>query len=194
MKPLIQTASGNIVNFADPSLSTFTLEDIAHGLSMTCRYGGQSKFFYSVAQHAVLVSYLSTDSMAGLHHDDTEAFMCDVPTPLKQLLPEYTRIEKEMHDAIFTALRLPLELSPDVKYADWVALALEKPIVLSEVDSIGWNLPDVSHPSYGDFEAFIKPMSNAEAKELWLARHTELVYNDEHTKTKPKPKGTLSLL
>ena len=182
MKPLIQTASGNIVNFADPTLSTFTLNDIAHGLSNTCRYAGQCKFFYSVAQHAVLVSYLAEGGggavagFAGLHHDDTEAFMCDIPTPLKMLIPEYKAIEERVHNVIFDRLGLQRTLPPEVVEADGLALALEKPTLIG-VDVIGWNLRDLTHPSWDEFRAYIKPMTNESAKQLWLDRHAQLLQN-----------------
>lgn len=178
MEPKIQTYSGGIVDFECPDRSTFTLEDIAHGLSQACRYGNQSKFFYSVAQHAVTVSYMCTgkDALAALHHDDTEAFMCDIPTPLKLLLNDYMVIEMALHDSIFDRLGLPRELSADVKLADAYALALEKPIMIGD-SAIDWKLLDVSHHSWDDFRAYMKPMSHEDSKRLWLARHRELCDN-----------------
>lgn len=182
MKPEIQTYTGRVVDFQDPWKSNFTLEDIAHGLSMTCRYAGQCDFFYSVAQHAVLVSYLTDDknALAGLHHDDTEAFMGDVTSPLKTLLQDYRVIEGLLHDAIFDRLRLPRKLTDEVKDADLIALALEKPILIG-ASAITWNLPEVEHPSWDDFRAYIKPMSQKEAKKLWLDRHEYLCKNQKHS-------------
>lgn len=178
MEPKIQTRSGGVIHFDVPDNSVYTLDDIAHGLSNACRYGGQCEFFYSVAQHAVMFSYMVSerDALAALHHDDTEAFMCDLPTPLKMLVNEYMVIEMALHDSIFDRLGLPRELSADVKYADACALALEKPILIG-ASSIEWKLPSVESPSWDDFRAYIKPMTPDEAKRLWLARHQELCDN-----------------
>lgn len=176
MEPRIQTRSAGVIRFDAPAESVFTLDDIAHGLSNTCRYSGQCEFFYSVAQHAVLVSYIvgGLDSFIGLHHDDTEAFMCDIPTPLKRLLPDYEAIEWKMHCAIFDRLGLQYDLPDDVKAADHYALALEKPILIG-TSSITWKIPTLTDHSWDDLRAYIKPMTPAEAKQLWLDRHAELV-------------------
>jgi 5'-deoxynucleotidase YfbR-like HD superfamily hydrolase len=58
-------------------------------LAKICRFGAQTKHFYSVAQHALLVRRLVLDAghddleLIALHHDSHEAFVGDLPTPLK---------------------------------------------------------------------------------------------------------------
>lgn len=172
MTPTIQTVSGKIIDFTKPEQCTFDLEDIAHGLSQTCRFAGQSKFFYSVAQHAVLVSTLVPPDFAleALHHDDTEAFMCDVPTPLKLLLPEYIALEARMDAAIRLALGLPLKMSARVKEADALALSIEKPFVCVKTDMEWSRLPCTAGYEHIDVE----PMTSEQAKRLYLERHREL--------------------
>ncbi len=54
--PTIRLRSGAIFDFLDPSSSEFTIEDVAHGLSNICRYSGQCRSFYSVAEHSLIVS------------------------------------------------------------------------------------------------------------------------------------------
>lgn len=68
-----------------PRADEVTIEDIAHGLAMTCRYGGQCNRFYSVAEHCVHVSHMVDPKYAlhGLLHDSAEAYIGDMIRPLK---------------------------------------------------------------------------------------------------------------
>ena len=44
----IATYSGGRFHPLDPLAEEISIEDIAHGLANTCRYGGQCQFYYSV--------------------------------------------------------------------------------------------------------------------------------------------------
>lgn len=95
----IETFSGQFVDVYDPDPSTITLEDVAHALALTCRYGGHVKRFYSVAEHSLLVTDLVVNAIdpdlpfhsecrdplarAAFLHDAAEAFLGDVVAPLK---------------------------------------------------------------------------------------------------------------
>src|ERR1700693_75116 len=50
----IQTFTGRQFWPLDPRPEEVCIEDIAHGLSNECRFAGQCRSFYSVAQHSVL--------------------------------------------------------------------------------------------------------------------------------------------
>jgi hypothetical protein len=131
----IETYSGRYLNLACPEADVITLEDVAHGLAFTCRYNGQCAFYYSVAQHAVMVSrYLEKQGesvqvqLCGLHHDDAEAFLGDVTRPLKSLLqPVYGVLSDRMDAAIAAAFGnlWPVEMPSVVKDADNWALSVE---------------------------------------------------------------------
>jgi hypothetical protein len=130
----VELASGRFLDVSDPDPSSICLDDVAWGLSHTCRFAGQCAEFYSVAEHALLVAtrleslgYDRAVCLAGLHHDDAEAFVGDVTQPLKSLLADYQKIEASVLAAIVEALdlvELPLE-HPAVKDADSWALANE---------------------------------------------------------------------
>jgi 5'-deoxynucleotidase YfbR-like HD superfamily hydrolase len=85
------------------------IEDIAHALSMLCRYNGHICEFYSVAQHCIQVSkrlaglgYSVKIQLCGLLHDAAEAYLGDLPAPIKELLYDYKELEKAYQDIIFS--------------------------------------------------------------------------------------------
>src|SRR4051794_24417338 len=84
--------TGTLFDFADSRPEMVHVEDIARSLSLQCRFGGFVSRFYSVAEHALLVHRLVRDvagpelAFAALHHDSHEAYLGDIPTPLKKLL------------------------------------------------------------------------------------------------------------
>lgn len=112
------------------STDTFDAVETAHALSMQCRYGGHSRYFYSVAQHALLVADIMRDlklgdPFEGLHHDDTEHLLIDMPSPVKALLPEYKSLERSLDARIRKFWGLPATITEGCKRADYIALYVE---------------------------------------------------------------------
>lgn len=117
----ITTASGKFFDILKPEEYDFDIEEIATALSNLCRYTGHVNQFYSVAEHSVLVSRIVPDrlALAGLLHDASEAYLGDVSSPLKKLLPEYKAIEARVQQAIATRFNLGDALdNPAIHEAD----------------------------------------------------------------------------
>lgn len=92
----IRTAHGNRFAFDDPAQRTYDIDEIAVALSRLCRFGGHLKpecqHAYSVAQHSVFLSQLVSPehAFAALLHDAHEAFVGDMPRPLKEFMRAHT--------------------------------------------------------------------------------------------------------
>ena len=81
-----------------PRQEDIDIEDIAHSLSRLCRFNGHCKSFYSVAEHSYRISYIVPPEFAlwGLLHDAGEAYLSDLPRPIKHQIPEFIEIEERL--------------------------------------------------------------------------------------------------
>lgn len=126
----IQTASGKKFSILEPDVDQIDIDDIAHALSMLCRFNGHCTKFYSVAEHSVHVSREVEPELAlvGLLHDAAEAYLGDIPTPLKRLLPNFKEFEDRMEEAIGTKFGIDANLfkGTELKRADTQLLVDEK--------------------------------------------------------------------
>lgn len=111
----MQTYTGNRFFPLDPRPDDFNLLDIAHSLSMQCRYNGHVTNFYSVAEHSVLVSQVIEQetenrglALWGLLHDASETYIGDMVRPLKLSLSEFSMIENKILWAMGEAFNLQL--------------------------------------------------------------------------------------
>jgi hypothetical protein len=133
----IETLSGSMFDFDEPRAQDVDINDIATALGNLCRFGGHTRRYYSVAEHAVLVYRLVRDAgyepevcFAALHHDSHEAYLGDIPTPLKRLMGDARHdLEAAVDRAI--AQRLVVDLTPNtaVKSADSLALSYEAAVL-----------------------------------------------------------------
>lgn len=122
----IQTFTGEMFDIYYPDPEKINLPDIAHALSMLCRYGGHSRNFYSVAEHSVMMAdYFDQRgeqdlARVALLHDATEAYMGDLVRPLKMSLSmvRYREVEAQLQAVIYEKFRLPPEHPLEVKDAD----------------------------------------------------------------------------
>lgn len=169
--PVIMLASGATFDFLDPWSSDFTLDDIAHGLSHTCRYAGQCRSFYSVAEHSILVSELVPAEFAleGLLHDATEAFIGDITRPLKQLLPDFKSIEARVEEAIAARFAFKPGFKQAIKPVDLQVLAAEQD-QLMPAGCADWAKEDGIVPA----KVKVQSLSPTAAKAAFLARYKAL--------------------
>ena len=153
IKGVIQTFSGKYINILDPQPQDFTIEDIAHHLSMLCRFNGASKYFYSVAEHSYLVSHHIKDDLkaAALLHDAAEAYVGDLISPLKSLLPEFKAIEDKIQSAIYNKFGIELSEADEheIKTVDVMMLATERERLMPN-DGVEWlTLTDIQTFPHG---------------------------------------------
>lgn len=172
----IQTSRGLKFPLIDINPDTILIEDIAHALSMLCRFNAQCLKPYSVAEHSIHVSYEIEPRLAmiGLMHDAAEAYLGDVPGPLKKCLSDFRKIEDRLIRAIATkfGFTFPDERSSDaheLKRADLQLLVDEKAVTMANTGLI-WpgNLPDVKNTDR------IQCWGWEEAKRKFLARFEQL--------------------
>ncbi len=132
--PFIETASGRSFKPLDPDPNEIDIEDIAHALSHQCRYSGHTRTHYSVAEHCVRVSDLLAELgcprevlLWGLLHDASEAYLVDIPSPLKttSLFAGYRVAEWTLMKAICERFGLSEEEPPVVRVADLTLLSTE---------------------------------------------------------------------
>ena len=98
MTDWIQTYTGRKFHPLDPAMTDFDLRDIAHSLSLLCRFNGHCLRFYSVAEHSVRVSRILPDDLKlwGLLHDAGEAYLTDLPRPVKGQMPGFRDMEDKI--------------------------------------------------------------------------------------------------
>lgn len=170
----ITTHSGKVFDFLKPHEHEFDIYDIAHALANINRFCGHTREPYSVAQHSVLMSNIVTPRLgkAALLHDGAEAYLGDVSSPLKALLPEYKVIEARTEFALMAHFGIePVTYNdPEIKRYDMRFLASEKRDLLAARDMPWPTLEGVTPVPYK-----IKPRPWILARDMFLARYFEIV-------------------
>jgi hypothetical protein len=157
----IRTYTGLYVNVFEPKPSMFCIEDIAHALAHTPRFGGHLSEFYSVAQHCVIGTQMMLsmrDKYEFLMHDRTEAYLLDMPKPIKEMLPDYKALEAALEEYTAPLFSVQYPNSAEVKRVDKLMLEWEHTrLVLHE-----------------DYVAPIEPWHPNKAKERFLLMYNQL--------------------
>jgi 5'-deoxynucleotidase YfbR-like HD superfamily hydrolase len=199
----VETHSGRFIDCSNPRADLIDLDDIAHALGNICRYGGHSDVHYSVAEHAVFVSKRLERKgqpwyivFGGLHHDDTEYMLGDIPRPTKGLLRSlgsaYDDLSALMDAAICSYLNTLSPLlritpalfhNPIVKDSDNFSLFVEARHLLPSrgINWSGSQLDDWGVRQDGLPQRIVTPdywrggLPGPEAKQLFLDRHHEIM-------------------
>lgn len=156
----------------DPKSEEVDISDIAHSLALQCRFNGHCNYFYSIAQHSVLVSKIVSpeQALAGLLHDASEAYTGDIVLPLKKFLPpEFKQIEKNIEKIIFEHFGIKNVDHIEIKKADKIALFTEMRDLMKKPPA-KWDDVD-SYPPHPDK---IIPLNPEEAEKDFLRRYKEL--------------------
>jgi len=125
---LITTYTGRVIDPFNPDPKQLHLEDIVQSLSLQVRFCGHVRSLITVAQHCVLVSEMCETEEGqkwGLFHDASEAYISDVPRPVKAHLPLFKEIEDRLFQAIAERFGLPYPIPNEVKFYDYVSLYRE---------------------------------------------------------------------
>ena len=128
----IETHNGTHFHFLEPIRDEVFIMDISYALSHTVRWGGHCQPCITVAQHCVMVSQMLQRlgnshmvQMQGLLHDAAEAYIPDIPTPIKPFLKNFQEIEEYINRTIFDAFKVRYPLDPNVKIMDREAMRWE---------------------------------------------------------------------
>lgn len=167
----LQTFSGVKYYPAAPRPEEVRIVDIAHHLSMLCRYTGACKKFYSVAEHSCLVSEVGPPEYAleRLLHDAPEFVLNDLNRPTKHTwwLWGYRRLEARNWRTIAQKFGLNERLQQSTKDADNAVLMAERKVLMLPLPGKPW-LKD--EPA--DVQIMCLPPDEAES--LFLSRFYEL--------------------
>lgn len=129
-QPWIVTNTGKKFYPFNPRSCDVDIRDIAHTLSLQCRWNGHINRFYSVAQHSVMVSKIVEETqpehaLEGFCHDFGESYVGDLPSPIKAMLPDFKMMEERIERAISRKYGLRFPFHPSIKRADISALTTE---------------------------------------------------------------------
>ena len=165
----ITTHSGKSFYPFDPTPAALDLGDIAHALAQKCRWNAHTSRFYSVAQHSVLVSRYTiapADRLWGLLHDAREAYLPDVPSPIKRFCPELVEAENRILHAVAVAFYLPPMIPATVHAADMVVRSAEaRDLMGLDATQAPWN----EYPPFGDGIVALPP--DAAERLFWSEFH-----------------------
>ena len=150
----MQTYTGEVFDFANPTPDMINIRDIAHALSLTCRYGGHCVSHYSVAQHSVHCLECARRDMQSMEvkkwallHDASEAYIGDLPRAPKSLLPCFQALEDMIHQVIAERFNLSWPMPPQVKAYDNAVLIAERDTVLPAINPELWAPYDHLEPA-----------------------------------------------
>jgi 5'-deoxynucleotidase YfbR-like HD superfamily hydrolase len=175
--PFLQTVSGRWVNPFDPDPDQIELSDIARALANQCRFGGHCRTFYSVAQHCVIASELierhggtADDALAALMHDAAEAYLGDLPHPIKHRSPlgaAFREAEAPLERVIRSRFSIS-DAPAAVKRIDRALLATERRAFSAET----WDWPELAGVEPLDLE--LEAWCPDEAAQAFVRRFEEL--------------------
>ena len=160
----VATYTGKKLHFLNPQPDEICIEDIAHHLSLTCRFAGAVKWFYSVAEHSKRVAEIVPNKykLLALLHDGGEYALTDMCSPVKIRFPEFKALENAILQMILRKYNVDPLLGTHgiVKEADRILLATEARDLMNNMN--GWAA--LPRP----LKCKIKPLRSTFAEALFL--------------------------
>jgi hypothetical protein len=165
----IQTYRGRQFWPMDPQPADIDIRDVAHSLSLLCRFNGHCREFYSVAEHCVRVSRacMPEHALWGLMHDVAEAYIGDIARPIKHQFPAIEAMEERLLQAAAERFSLPWPVPAAVGEIDEVLLATEARDLMDSPPA-DWRL------RVQPLAKRIQPMAPDHAEQAFLERFAEL--------------------
>lgn len=146
----MKTRSGKKLDILNPQPDQIDILDIAAGLAYKPHFSGQTPKFFSIAQHSIMVTdaiFFDLKRIA-LLHDASEAYLGDIIKPLKVMLPEFQRIEKNLMFVIFQKFNLDIDLLNDIKQADKSVQEVEYAAFYNGVRTFDFWDPDSAYRTF----------------------------------------------
>jgi len=170
----VETISGLKVDLEHPTAKMISATDIATALSNICRFSGHVRQFYSVAQHCVLCAeQLQEDNLKliALLHDAQEAYISDIPTPVKELI-----------DGDLSWLEFCLQGAIDEKFNSHptagqisAVLDVDERMLITEAIALRGKRFDCYLPDVEPYDIEINPLPPGEISAIWLDTLTRLL-------------------
>ena len=167
-KPLdyIHCFTGKKFRPLTPAVEEIDIRDIAHALAMQSRFGGMTRTFYSVAEHSVRVSLIcpAKDALWGLLHDASEAYLKDLPAPVKYgaAAAAYREAEAALMAVIAVKFGLSASEPHSVKRADLILVHTEGRDLFPSGAHITWLDETQAQPRR------LNPLATWQAAEQWF--------------------------
>lgn len=147
-EPIIRTYKGKWVNVFNPTPEMFDIEDIAHALSHQSRFGGHVNKFYNVANHSILCFQEALNKglnkkiqLTALMHDASEAYLVDIPRPIKKQFSQYKNIEDGLMYILSDIFEFIWPISKEIEEIDNYVLRLEWDYLMIQNHNDEVNIP-----------------------------------------------------
>jgi hypothetical protein len=173
--PWIELVTGGRFYYNKPQ---WDIGAIAHSLSLQCRFTGQCRKFYSVAEHSVLVSRIMEDlglgdPMEGLLHDGVESVLADVARPAKALLKDYKALDKALDASLRKAFVLPDTMTPGCMRADMLALLIEAKAIMPS-KGLDYDAPNDVRAQADKLPYLVNCWTSDNSKEKFMQRMSDI--------------------
>lgn len=143
----IQTITDRAFDTLNPTAEQVSTEEIARVLPRVPRWNAHSSFPISVGDHCLRVRRIvkgwggtELEQRIALAHDFHEAYIGDLPSPIKAAYPSLKELDRKAWVAVAEALDLPVEMPKIVKQADLQALRDERLVALGDAPQ-SWGIP-----------------------------------------------------